>query len=114
VIVAVDENGEEVREVMSLAEKRVRLTGDTASENGSPKDMLDRQYENHLNIFYDKVIAILRDTESILIFGPGEAKRELEKRLTGGKANGHILAVESADKMTDPQIVAKVRQRLLE
>jgi hypothetical protein len=45
------------------------------------------------------------------VFGPGEAKGELEKRLEGEGLTGHILAIEAADKMTDRQIAAKVRRR---
>ena len=47
---------------------------------------------------------------SILIFGPGEAKGELKKRLEGDKLGGRIVSIETVDKMTDRQIAAKVRQ----
>jgi hypothetical protein len=42
-----------------------------------------------------------------IFFGPGEAKGEFEKRLAheGVKTD---IAVETVDKMTDGQIVAKV------
>jgi len=56
------------------------------------------------------VIASIRDAESILIFGPGEAKGELKKRLEGDKLGGRIVSIETVDKMTDRQITAKVRQ----
>jgi len=56
------------------------------------------------------VIASIRDAESILIFGPGEAKGELKKRLEGDKLGGRIVSIETVDKMTDRQIAAKVRQ----
>ena len=52
-----------------------------------------------------------RDAESILIFGPGEAKGELKKRLERLNLGEHIAGVETVDKMTDGQIAAKVRQR---
>jgi hypothetical protein len=67
----------------------------------------------HLDIYYDEVISCIRDAESILIFGPGEAKGELAKRIDKNKINGRIIAVEPVDEMTDPQIVAKVRQYFL-
>ena len=41
----------------------------------------DNQLGNHLNDYYDEVIAVIRDADAIQIFGPGEAKGELEKRL---------------------------------
>ena len=75
--------------------------------------MRDRQFANRLNRYYADVIACIRDAESILILGPGEAKTELEKRLESEKLDGHIVGVETVDKMTDGQIAAKVRQRFL-
>jgi hypothetical protein len=45
----------------------------------------------------------------VLLLGPGEAKGELHKRVVKSKLNARVDAVETADKMTDPQIAAKVR-----
>jgi hypothetical protein len=90
-------------------EKHVRFTGGNASESGSTEDVKDRQFGNHLNSYYDGVINWIRDVETIQIFGPGEAKGELEKRLKEKGFKGQILAVETMDKMTDHQISAKVR-----
>ena len=67
----------------------------------------------HLNTYYEKVISCLRDAESIFLFGPGEAKGELEKRIEKDNLGDHIVGVETADKMTDPQIVAKVKEHFL-
>jgi hypothetical protein len=53
----------------------------------------------------------LAEADSILIFGPGEAKGELEKRLASKGLSGRVVGVETVDKMTDRQIAAKVRQR---
>ncbi|MGZ3495417.1 MAG: hypothetical protein ACXWM6_13620, partial [Thermodesulfobacteriota bacterium] len=50
------------------------------------------------------------DAESILIFGPGEAKGELKKRLVRNKLGGRIVGIETIDRMTDRQIAAKVRR----
>jgi hypothetical protein len=73
-------------------------------------DTRERKFTGHLNIYYNAVIASIRDAESILIFGPGEAKGELKKRLEGDKLGGRIVSIETVDKMTDRQIAAKVRQ----
>jgi hypothetical protein len=59
------------------------------------------------------VISYIRSAESILIFGPGEAKGELKQRLENEKLHGNIVGIETVDKMTDNQIVAKVRQHFL-
>jgi hypothetical protein len=50
---------------------------------------------------------------SVQIFGPGEAKGELTKRLEHEGLKGHVLAIETVDKMTDRQIAAKVREHFL-
>jgi hypothetical protein len=111
VIVIVTEAGEEIKEILSNMEKHTRFTGGTASMDGSTEDVRDRQYGNHLNNFYDSIIAILRSADSIQIFGPGEAKGEFAKRLEHAGLKQHILAIETADKMTDRQIAAKVREQ---
>jgi molybdopterin converting factor small subunit len=110
VIVIISDEGEQVSEITSHMEKHTRFAG-RGSEHGSDEDMRDRQFENHLNAYYDRVIAAIRDGDSIQIFGPGEAKGELKKRLESEGLKGHVLAIEAADKMTDRQIAAKVRGR---
>ncbi len=75
------------------------------------EDMRDRRFTNRLNKYYDEVIASIREADSILIFGPGEAKGELKKRLESEELGGRIVGIETVDRMTDRQIAAKVRQR---
>ena len=111
VIVIVTDSGEEIKEITSNMEKHVRFTGGTASEDGSTEDVRDRQFGNHLNSYYNAVVAVLRDADTIQIFGPGEAKGELEKRIEHAGLKAHILALETMDKLTVRQIVAKVRKR---
>ena len=87
VIVSVTDQGEEIRLIVSRVEKQPRRSGDSpltgAYESLLAKadDSHYRSFTGHLNIYYDAVITCLRDAESILIFGPGEAKDELKKRL---------------------------------
>ena len=107
VIVLITDEGEEVKKIASGMEKHTRFMG----EGGEGEDVRDRQFENQLNGFYDQVIAVVRDADSIQIFGPGEAKGELEKRLEHEGLKEHVLAIETMDKMTDRQIAAKVRER---
>jgi hypothetical protein len=76
-------------------------------EEGSADDQRDKQFTGHLNRYYDEVISYIRDAESILFFGPCEAKVELEKRLANKGLGGRIVGMA---KMTDRQIAAKVRQ----
>lgn len=112
VIVVVTDAGEETKRIISSMEKHVRFSSGS-SEDGSQEDVRDRQFGNHLNSYYDEVIAVIRDADAIQIFGPGEAKGELEKRLEREGLKGHIVGIETVDKMTDRQIAAKVRQHFL-
>ena len=108
IIVIIKGEEEEIKKIKSNMEKHVRFKG----EGGEGEDVRDRQFENHLNSFYDEVVVYIRDAETIQIFGPGEAKGELEKRITHHGIKANIL-VETADKMTDAQIAAKVREHFV-
>jgi hypothetical protein len=116
IIVAVTGKGEEIGLVISAIEKQARRslssrhTGPFEPQQVPADDSRQRARTGHLNIYYDAVIASIRDAESILIFGPGEAKGELKKRLERIERGGRIVSVETVDKMTDRQIAAKVRR----
>ncbi|GAB4496286.1 MAG: hypothetical protein OHK003_00850 [Anaerolineales bacterium] len=73
-------------------------------------DQLDKQFEGYLNKYYEKVLVQLQGANAVLIFGPGEAKAELKKHLESQKNHTQIIGIESADKMTDRQIAAKIRK----
>jgi hypothetical protein len=67
-----------------------------------------------LDRYYDEVIGQVGQPEALLIFGPGEAKLELSKRLTRVKVlSDCVVSIETTDTLTDPQIVAKVRQHYM-
>ena len=114
VIVIVTDKGEETKEITSNIEKHVRFSGGTHSvsddgrQQATAEDQRDRKYANHLNRYYDEVVTCIHDAETVQIFGPGEAKGELEKRLKRKNYAGHIDFIETVDKMTDRQIAAKV------
>lgn len=100
---------EETKRMQSGMEKHVRYSGRAASE-GVAEDQRDRKYATNLDQYYDDVIAQLHDAKAILVFGPGEAKGEFKKRLEHKGLGERIVGVETSDKMTDNQIVAKVRE----
>jgi stalled ribosome rescue protein Dom34 len=116
VIAVVSDKGEETKVVESNVEKQpgrfagIRSTTSFESQKVQADDSRERDFTGHLHGFYDEVIAAISDAESILIFGPGEAKGELKKRLERKKHDVRIVAVETVDKMTDRQVVAKVRE----
>jgi hypothetical protein len=112
IVVLIGDNAEEMKRIESGVKKHVRFSGGNQSEEGSADDQRDRQFAAHLATYYDEVIAHVRDAESIWLFGPGEAKGELEKRLASKGLGGRIVGIETTDKMSDRQIVARVREHL--
>lgn len=115
VLVVQNEHGENIQQIESGIGRHVRYRG--ASHSKSPfsaqyqqgDDQLDNKFTEQLNKFYEKVIAQLRKADAVLIFGPGEAKHELEKRIAHEKVKVSVMKIETADKMTERQIAAKVR-----
>lgn len=119
IIVILTDGGEEIRHITSNSGKHIRYSGSSHSKTPeglkgvTAEDQRDRKFGNQLNKYYDEVIASIRDADVIQIFGPGEAKGELEKRIVQQGLKAHILAIEAMDKMTDHQISAKVREHFL-
>ena len=115
-IVVVTDKGEEIRLIISKVEKQlgrsggIRSTTPYESQLVPADDSRERKSTGLLNIYYDAVIACIRDAESILIFGPGEAKGELKKRLVKSKLGGRIVGIETVDRMTHHQVAVKVRK----
>ena len=120
IVVTVTEKGEEIKEIISEVEKQPCRSGDSPlkgayeSHQVPADDSLQRNFTGQLNIYYDAVIASIRDAESILIFGPSEAKDELKKCLEGNNLSGSIVGIETVDKMTERQIAVKIRHHFVE
>ena len=114
-IVAVYPTGEATSLVISRVDKQlgrplgVRSTTSFESQLVKADDRQERRLTRLYDFYYDAVIASIRGAESILILGPGEAKGELQQRLKKDRLGGRVVGVETADKMTDRQIEARVR-----
>ena len=110
VIVTLFGQEEKIERISSDIEKYVQASrsGDDSREDKRAEQ--DRGFDDHLGRYYDEVIAYLRDADSILIFGPGVAKSELQKRLEEQALNERIVGIETTDSMTDAQAAAKVRK----
>jgi hypothetical protein len=105
-VVALSSEGHTTTSIVSNVEKHREAHG---SQEVPADDRRQRALTGELNIYYDAVADALHTYGAILIFGPGEAKGELRTRLLHRYPAAHVSDVETADKMTDNQIVAKVR-----
>ena len=115
-LLTISDKGVAMTLTISGVEKQLRRSGDSPLKGSfealqvPADDVRQRAFTAHLKLYYDAVIAAMADAESILIFGPGEAKGELKKRLQKRQMGDRIVGVEAADKMTSRQIAAKVRR----
>ncbi len=115
-IVLLEPIAERTVHVASNVEKHLERTGDSPlkgpyeARQVPPDDRQEMALTGRLNAYYDAVITIIRNLDALLVFGPGEAKGEFKKRLDRHQLGGRVAGVETADKMTDRQIAAKVRE----
>jgi hypothetical protein len=116
VIVTVLDDGEQVDTISSNIEKHPERTGDSPlkgryeAHQVPADDKRQRALTGHMNAFYDIVIGKIATADAMFIFGPGEAKGELKRRLEHQRLGSRVSALETSDKLTDRQISAKVRQ----
>ena len=116
VVVLITNNGEVTKLFESNTDKAFASAGGPGTKHPDrPKGFADEDTQEHkfmtqLNTYYDEVLTCLRDADSVLLLGPGEAKGEFQKRLESKKFPAHVVERETADKMTDHQIAASVRQ----
>jgi len=116
VIVAVTPTEQHSVRIVSNVEKHLERTGDSPLKGRfeaaqvPADDRRQRALTGALNIFYDAVLAAVRDATSLIILGPGEAKGQLKSRLLKKKLGARIAAVEAMDNASDRQIAAKVRE----
>jgi stalled ribosome rescue protein Dom34 len=112
ILVLVTDSGKEIKRITSGIERpdRSKSHNPHTPNDFVAEDRLERRSDSHLQKFYDEVIACLQGSEALLILGPGEAKGEFHKRLKSKRLRGLVVELETADKMTDRQLAAKVAQ----
>lgn len=111
ILVTLDDKKIGTKRIASDVEKKTRNALNT---DGAPDQMTeirqDRRFDKFLGRYYDEITEYLQDADSIVIFGPGEAKGELQKTLEEKSSSKRIRAIDTADNMTVGEVVAKVRE----
>ncbi len=115
VIVSILPEGQQIDTVLSNVEKHAQRGGDSPlkgpyeAQQVPADDKRQRALTGHLNLYYDAIIAKAAAADALFIFGPGEAKGELKRRLEHRHLSARVVDVETSEAMTDRQISAKVR-----
>jgi hypothetical protein len=76
----------------------------------SEKTMANRQ-RNEERGYFDEILENVKDADEVVVFGPGEAKDHLVSAIKAHPShfNADLMAVLTADKMTEHQKVAYVK-----
>lgn len=83
--------------------------GGDSSQGGGSEKRSEEHYRHEFTRYFDEVIAAIGRAETVLIFGPGEAKHQLAERLGHATARPRpTIAIEASDRLTEAQVVAKV------
>jgi hypothetical protein len=83
--------------------------GGDSSQGGGSEKRTEEHRRNDLAKFFDEVVAVVGHAETVLIFGPGEARHELASRLQHATTRPTpTIVLEPSDRLTDAQVVAKV------
>ena len=117
IIVSLMGESHKVIHLESDIEGYFRLKGGSRSstpygqQDATSESKRDFRYSQHLNIYFQHIIDLLKEAKQIYIFGPGEAKFELKKKIEkNNMLLDKISDIETTDKLTEPQIVAKVKK----
>jgi hypothetical protein len=73
---------------------------------------IEHRHKEQLKHYYRKLDHVLRPAQEIMVFGPGQAKKELAAFLEQDKGSrARLRGVENADKkLTHPQMAAMVKK----
>ncbi len=115
-IVAIEKGDEQLIIVESDVEEFHPKGGSGSKIKGGPQDVVqDSKYtkrEKHqLRSYFDKIIELLPEITSLVVFGPSQAGQKFADHLSQShnKLHDKLSGVAVADSMTDNQVKAWVR-----
>ena len=115
-IITLSNGSEQVHTIESQLENRIYhdKEGDKGSFMGAHHISHEKKFEerrkHQLNNFLKEITSFVADTSELYVFGPAETKIELKKMIGDNKTLAKTLKkIESADHMTQNQIIAKVK-----
>jgi hypothetical protein len=85
----------------------------SGSHHGNSETKFDERKKNQLNDFLKEVIAKIKETDELYVFGPAETKTKLEQKIYSEKSFdiSKLKSVATADSnMSVNQIIAMVKK----
>jgi stalled ribosome rescue protein Dom34 len=82
----------------------------TDNHSGGSEHSMNNARQSDLLKYYKTVSSRLLNYDEILIFGPGKSQEQLQHHLQeDAQFKSKQISIESAEQLTDPQMIAKVR-----
>lgn len=107
-VVVTIENGEESIKTIEGEDDHKRKSMGPQAIN---EHRVEENYRLHVVNFYKDVIKDIGKPDQLLVMGPAQAKLEFAGEVEKvSELRGVTMKIETADKMTDPQVAAKVRE----
>jgi len=116
VVVTIEDGQESIKTIEGTADRQPKAAG----RSGNPtkwgpqatinEHRVAENYRLHVVNFYKDVIKSIGKADQLLIMGPAQAKLEFVEEVEKvADLRAVPRKVETVDKMTDPQVAAKVR-----
>ncbi len=116
VVVTIENGNESIQTLEGDMDRQPKAAGRTGNKTkwGPQAPVNEHRVEEHYRLhvvhFYKDVIKAIGKVDQLLVMGPAQAKHEFADEI--GKVadlRNVPLKIETVDKMTDPQVAAKVR-----
>ena len=87
-----------------------KLKAREARGGGSEHSMNNAKHSDSLK-YFKALSGLLLNYDEILVFGPGKSQEQFQNHLQeDAQFNSKKITIDSAEHLTDPQMIAKVRE----
>ncbi len=118
VVVLLTDAGQELNRIKAsdkptCESSNARTKHSYASSDFVPEIRRERKMVEERKKVFEEVLALVQGADALLILGPGKAKTEFRKHIVGKKLRRLTLEIETSDKLTDRQLMAKVGEHFV-
>ena len=117
IIITLDRSSYKLNTIESDIVTRERIDGETKTYGRFGDQFLsqekhkERRIKEQTSKYLKNLLSEIKDVDELVLFGPANMKKELEKQILNEPILApKLIAVESADSMTENQMVAWVKK----
>ncbi|WP_418264589.1 hypothetical protein [Flavobacterium faecale] len=118
IIVTIDGQNESITEILSDIENPVHHNGEGnkgaffGDQHVNSEKTFDERKKHQTNNYLKNVISKVAEADELYVFGPAETKNKLQQKINSEKTEiaTKLKLVETADSMTQNQVVAQVKK----